>query len=432
MVFQFAGLQFHLYGLLLGIAASGGVLLGEKVIERYPEEKSSYWLMVSAVFFGGIVGARLYHVWTDWARYANHLDQVWQVWNGGLSIIGAGIGGCVAIAIVISFRKTDKKSWWGELFFWTDLTVLCLPISQAIGRLGNFVNQELYGLPTSLPWAIFIDQAHRVKGYEQVSYFHPLFAYEALGMLLCASLLWWLKRKQGWQLGMGKLTLFYFAFYGLFRGGLEFLRIDKANLSGSTLGINQVILFGVGALSAFTLVAQVRKPKRQLSAALPLLLVTLFTGLLLTGCQPKSSTTPVLPSPRAMTDRSQQQIILRRQAVAEALPLTVEVVRSAESVRQGLSDRDQIGSDGMLFIFPRAEMQVFWMYHMKFDLDLIWLRDKKVTGISENVPHPFSPNQDSSTLPRFQSPTTVDMVLEVPAGTAKSWQLRVGDALELP
>lgn len=111
--------------------------------------------------------------------------------------------------------------------------------------------------------------------------------------------------------------------------------------------------------------------------------------------------------------------------------VTVEVVQKQESVQQGLSERDQIGSDGMLFVFPTKGRPVFWMPKMKFDIDIVWVRNWKVVGIFPNVPKPESPDQDPATLPKYPAPQDVDMVLEIPAGTAKSWNLQVGDALEL-
>ena len=84
----------------------------------------------------------------------------------------------------------------------------------------------------------------------------------------------------------------------------------------------------------------------------------------------------------------------------------------------------------MLFVFPEAGTRVFWMLRMHFDLDMIWLKQGKVVGITTDIPHPQDSNERN--LPRYSSPTEVDWVLEVPAGSAKKWQLQVGDALELP
>jgi uncharacterized membrane protein (UPF0127 family) len=106
--------------------------------------------------------------------------------------------------------------------------------------------------------------------------------------------------------------------------------------------------------------------------------------------------------------------------------LEVELVTTPESITQGLSGRDSIGSDGMLFLFSHPIAAQFWMKEMKFDLDLVWLVNQKVIGITENVP---KPDQTISLdqLPLYSPPGPVNMVLEIPAGQAKEWQLEVGD-----
>jgi len=141
--------------------------------------------------------------------------------------------------------------------------------------------------------------------------------------------------------------------------------------------------------------------------------------------------TPPAADAESIPDRSTQLLRITSVEGMKSHELRVEVVNSAQSIEQGLSDRDQIGSDGMLFIFPFASKQSFWMPRMRFDLDILWIHKGKIVGISENVPHPSSPNQDLSTLPRYQSPSDADMVLEMPAGTSKLLQLQAGDALEL-
>ncbi len=425
MSFQVLGLQFHLYGLLIGLAAATAILLAEKVVQDFPLQKAVFWQVVTAAFLGGLIGARLYHIWTDWPLYVQNLSETWQIWNGGLSIIGAFLGGVCGLIVAVWWQK--KKIVWQQVVFWMDVAVLCLPIAQAIGRLGNYVNQELYGLPSTLPWAIPIDLQHRAAGYQSFATFHPLFAYEALGMLICVALLWWIKRKKTWQLGSGRFALAYFAWYGLFRSGLESLRVEKTMIAQTSLGLNQVVLFTIGILSLAALLwklAQQRKSKR---VPLTLITILLVVAGVLSGCTPQSR-----KGNAQIIDHSTHTVRLSRQATKTPLEITVEVVTTPESVQRGLSGRTEIGSDGMLFIFPQVSQQVFWMKEMNFDLDMVWIADGKIVGITPNVPKPASPDLGPSQLQRYASPTGVNMVLEVPAGTAKQWQLQVGDALELP
>lgn len=425
MSFQVLGLQFHLYGLLIGLAAATAILLAEKVVQDFPSQKAVFWQVVMAAFLGGLIGARLYHIWTDWPLYAQNLSQTWQIWNGGLSIIGAFLGGVSGLVAVVWWQK--KKIVWQQIVFWMDVAVLCLPIAQAIGRLGNYVNQELYGLPSTLPWAIPIDLQHRAAGYQSFATFHPLFAYEALGMLICAALLWWIKQKKTWQLGSGRFALAYFAWYGLFRSGLESLRVEKVLIAQTSLGLNQVVLFTIGILSLAALLWKLTQQGKSKRVPLTIMTIMLVVTGLLSGCTSESG-----KGNAQIIDHSTHTVRLSRQATKAPLEITVEVVTTPESIQRGLSGRTEIGSDGMLFIFPQISQQVFWMKEMNFDLDMIWIADGKVVGITPNVPKPASPDLGPSQLQRYASPTGVNMVLEVPAGTAKQWQLQVGDALELP
>lgn len=111
-------------------------------------------------------------------------------------------------------------------------------------------------------------------------------------------------------------------------------------------------------------------------------------------------------------------------------PITIEVVKTPQSITQGLSDRSSIGSDGMLFILDRTQFPSFWMRRMLFDLDLIWLLDNQVVEITRQVPHP-APGTPESELPLYRPSVPVNQVLEVPAGTAEALGITVGDQLEI-
>lgn len=166
------------------------------------------------------------------------------------------------------------------------------------------------------------------------------------------------------------------------------------------------------------------------------LFVILF---LLSGCslQPTSpswwsSDQPQTPSPevtsvvgelRKVPDHSHQQIQIEDQM------LSVEVVNTPESISQGLSGRTDIGSDGMLFVFPSKQHVSFWMPDMLFDLDLVWIAEDTVIGITEQVPHPL-PNTPLERLPTYRPPAAVEMVLEVEAGKATQLHLKPGTRLQ--
>jgi prolipoprotein diacylglyceryl transferase len=174
----------------------------------------------------GLVGARLYHVATDWQLYFGAgLDPVraLYVWEGGLGIWGAIAGGALGAWWVCHRRGVPFPAM-------ADALAPSLAIAQAIGRLGNWFNQELFGAPTTLPWALEIDPEHRPDGYEQYATFHPTFLYELVWNLGVAGLVLWADRR--FRLGHGRAFALYVAAYTLGRGWIEAVRIDPVNYLG--------------------------------------------------------------------------------------------------------------------------------------------------------------------------------------------------------
>jgi len=247
-------LQFHWYGFLIGLALVVGLYFTEALFKKRNIPTDFYWQLVAFVIVGGIVGSRLWHVATSYQYYVGQWQRAFEVWNGGLSIIGTVVG--AAVTFVLYFLLNPK--WKKYQLIALDLSVFGLALGQAIGRLGNYVNQELYGTPTQLPWGIFIDEAHRLPGYSLITHYHPLFAYEALLMILFFFLASRLQ-KTIFKVGTGALFGFYVFYYSWIRFGLDFLRIDKLTYLPLNLGVNQIFLAIVGVLSAFYLFFQLRK-----------------------------------------------------------------------------------------------------------------------------------------------------------------------------
>jgi phosphatidylglycerol:prolipoprotein diacylglycerol transferase len=240
-------------GLLLAIGFSLGAFVSAlEARRRYQDAEIIYHLFVPLLLWGWI-GSRLWHVLTPplssvqlgltTRHYLSHPLDILSFWTGGFGIPGAILGGTIALWIIC--RKDELPFW--EM---TDLLALGIAIAHALGRVGNFFNQELYGLPTNLPWAIFISPENRLIGFEQVEFYHPLFAYEALLVAVCAILLFRLPRGRfADRLKPGELYLIYLAFYSLIRFFLEFLRLDVALVDG--ININQLFFGALFALSAF-------------------------------------------------------------------------------------------------------------------------------------------------------------------------------------
>ncbi len=236
---------FNPYGFLVGIGIITALQLSELQAKKHHFSDKELWRVATWMLIGGVIGARLYHVFSDFELYQSHLFQIFAVWEGGLSIIGGVAGALIGL---LGYCRQKKKN---VSFVKTvaDLAVFGLPFGQAIGRLGNFFNQELYGFPTQLPWGIFIDLPHRLPGFEIYQKFHPLFFYEMMGTVLIGAFLWWVERKKIWKVGSGQFALFYIMAYSALRFALDFLRIDKQLSSFFNLGINQLILVGVVLVS---------------------------------------------------------------------------------------------------------------------------------------------------------------------------------------
>jgi phosphatidylglycerol:prolipoprotein diacylglycerol transferase len=162
-----------------------------------------------------------------------HLLEALAIWKGGIGIIGAILGG--SLALWIYARRVDEAAP-----YWLDILAPGIALAQAFGRLGNFINQEVYGLPTNLPWAITIDPQYRLSGFSQIATYHPLFAYESLWSLLNLAFLLWIRGRYGEKLKSGSLFLIYLIFYGVGRVGLEFLRLDISSWQG--LNLNQTAM----------------------------------------------------------------------------------------------------------------------------------------------------------------------------------------------
>lgn len=174
----------------------------------------------------GIIGARVYHVITDAQLYfgpGRNPVRALYIWEGGLGIYGAVAAGALGIWLVARRRGASFLAI-------ADALAPGLVLAQAVGRLGNYFNQELFGRPTTVPWALQIDAAHRPEGYEQFATFHPTFLYELLWNVGVCLLLLWAGRR--FRLGRGKTFALYVVLYALGRFWIEALRIDPANEFG--------------------------------------------------------------------------------------------------------------------------------------------------------------------------------------------------------
>ena len=242
---QIGFLSIHLYGLVIATAifVAWWLALKRAYLYKIPRQKlESITLLIPLVL--GIVGGRLYHVIDKWAYYILNPAQIIRVDQGGLGIWGAILGIFLGFYIVARIQKIN-------LLNLLDLIAPSLLLAQGIGRIGNYINQEGFGPPTSLPWGVYIDLQNRPAQYIQSKYFHPTFFYEMWLDFIFAALLTYLAQlsfprkressnklspgfriKSGMTLNRpGQIFGLYLIFYGAIRFFVEFFRIDTWTVS---------------------------------------------------------------------------------------------------------------------------------------------------------------------------------------------------------
>lgn len=218
--FHLGPLVVHYYGLAYVVGIVAAVLITRR---RWEARGGHRDLVDEAALWGvpaGIVGGRLYFLVTSWSEVPRHWWGPLAVWDGGLGIWGGIAGGVLGGIVLLRRRGVDVR-----LFL--DAVAPGLLVAQAIGRVGNYFNQELFGGPTSLPWGLEIDPAHRPAPYARAATFHPTFLYELLLDLALAAALAWLGRRRA--IRPPGLFALYVAGYSLARVGEELLRVDPAH-----------------------------------------------------------------------------------------------------------------------------------------------------------------------------------------------------------
>lgn len=233
------------YGVLIATGIVLAYILGRNFALK-EGIKEDY--LVEMVFWGiiaGIIGARLYYVAFNFDYYRDNPMEIFKIWNGGLAIHGAFFGGLFA-----GFLYTRLKKSAGIRFFQaSDIFTAVLPLAQAIGRWGNFMNHEAYGAPTDLPWKMFVPRGYRVPGYTQYKYFHPTFLYESLWDIFVFIVLFnYMKKRKRY----GEVTGLYMILYSMGRFVIEGLRLDSLYVGElRTAKLVSVILMIVGLIIFF-------------------------------------------------------------------------------------------------------------------------------------------------------------------------------------
>lgn len=267
-------IQIRYYGLIIVLAMLVAAWVAARLAKRDGRDSEHVWGALTWAIIPGIIFARLFFVifppisltagcatpvTTDICRDAgwfiqniNNLQQgPLAIWSGGLNIFGAVLGGLLGAYIYIKRNKLALGPW-------LDIAAVALPLGQAIGRWANWINQELYGGVTTLPWGITIDSAHRVQPYGSTvtypvatTFFHPLFLYESFWSLLFFIILLNLFIRNRKRLFPGDIFLFYIIQYSVIRFLLEFLRVEVSVVGGINLWQAVSLLGGIAALVFF-------------------------------------------------------------------------------------------------------------------------------------------------------------------------------------
>jgi len=243
-VLQLGPLPLRGYALTIIAGIAVAVWLGDKRwVARGGKSGQVSEVAMWAVPFG-VIGGRLYHVLTDWSAYfgtgGRGFLATFKIWEGGL-----GIWGAIALGGVGAYIGCSRQGI--KLAPFADAIAPGIAFAQAIGRWGNWFNQELFGRPTSMPWGLEIDRANRPLDFINYPTFHPTFLYESIACLAIGFFLLWADRK--FVFGFGRLFALYLATYCAARGVIETIRVDEANhILGIRLNVFTSIIVGIGAL----------------------------------------------------------------------------------------------------------------------------------------------------------------------------------------
>ena len=238
IAFRLGPFAVHWYGIIIVTAVLVAAYVASLEARRRGQDPDHAWNALLLCLVLGIIGARLYHVFSSprggmmgWNYYRQNPIAILQIWHGGLGIYGAVAGGILG---VYTYARLNNLSF----LQWTDIGAPGLILAQAIGRWGNFINQELYGHPTNLPWGITITPPYRIPPYDNLTLypattrFHPAFLYESLWNLLGFLLFMYVARRYSDRVLDGDLFCLYAIWYPVGRIFVEALRPDAWLIRG--------------------------------------------------------------------------------------------------------------------------------------------------------------------------------------------------------
>lgn len=235
-------LDLRMYGLCIAVGVIAAVTISSRRWEARGGNPDDIGTIAIWAVPAGVIGARMYHVATDWKTYEGHWVDALKITQGGLGIPGGILAGVLAGLVVVKVKKLPAVPL-------LDVVAPAIPVAQAIGRFGNWFNQEVFGRPTSLPWGLEIDPEFRPARYADQPTFHPTFLYEGLWNIALALILVRLERTR--RLRPGELFGLYVVGYAIGRLWVELLRSDNASLIlGVRVNVWMSLLVGLVAVAA--------------------------------------------------------------------------------------------------------------------------------------------------------------------------------------
>jgi phosphatidylglycerol---prolipoprotein diacylglyceryl transferase len=233
--------SIYWYGVLIVTGAMLAAQIASRLSRRNGHDPEIAWNMLLVLLLCGVLGGRIYHLISSWDYYRLHPSEMFGLQMAGFGIYGSVIGGTLGLWVYTLRAKL-------RFLEWADYVAPGLILAQAIGRWGNFFNQELYGYPTNLPWGVFISPEHRLPEFAAYQRFHPTFLYESVLCFLGFLVLWYLARN--WQKNRlyGELFFLYGVIYAVIRFFTEFQRPDAWKLGGiptaQWISVATVVLMG--------------------------------------------------------------------------------------------------------------------------------------------------------------------------------------------
>ena len=237
------GVHIYFYGVILAIAIAISTLVADWIGTKYFEFKKETIIdLAPYLIIFGIIGARLYYCVMDFGFYMRFPTEIFAIRHGGISIHGAILGGLIGLTIYAIIHKLSIKRL-------CDVSAIGLALGQSIGRWGNFFNSEAYGIPTNLPWKLYIAPQYRQVPYQDIDYYHPAFLYESiLDLLIFGILLYFAQTKKVKK--AGNIALIYLILYSVIRILVEYIRIDCVRY---VMGISVAIVASVGIIILSTI-----------------------------------------------------------------------------------------------------------------------------------------------------------------------------------